>query len=65
MITSPDPQTNYIFEALQNQRDNLLVENGSLTARVKELESQLALLTEFQAKQLQQPETPADESPAN
>jgi len=64
MITSPDPQTNYIFEALQNQRDNLLVENGSLTARVKELESQLVLVAEFQAKQLQ-PETPADESPAN
>lgn len=64
MITSPDPQTNYIFEALQNQRDSLLVENGTLTARVKELESQLVLLTEFQTKQLQS-QAPADESPAN
>lgn len=66
MITSPDPQTNYIFEALQNQRDNLIVENGSLSAKIKQLESQLALAVEFQTQQaLKASEPLADETPAN
>lgn len=65
MITSPDPQTNHIFEALQNQRDASMVENGTLTARVKELEGHLLAITEAQTQMaLPAPPVP-DETPAN
>lgn len=64
MITSPDVQTNYIFQTLQDQRDTLMVVNGTLTARVKELESQLEAITESTAAKLAT-ETSADDLLAN
>lgn len=38
MLNHPDTAVQYILTTLENQRDNLIIENGNLTARVKELE---------------------------
>lgn len=40
MLNHPDTAVQYILTTLENQRDNLMLENGNLTARIKELESQ-------------------------
>ena len=58
MLSHPDPQVQYIISTLESQRDNLMIENGALAARLKEMEAAVG-----------QPEPPKDvvpdELPAN
>lgn len=42
MLSHPDPQIQYIFSALENQRDSLMIENGTLAARIKAMEEAAA-----------------------
>jgi hypothetical protein len=44
MLNHPDVQLQYILTTLENQRDNLMIENGKLSARNKELEAIVAAL---------------------
>jgi cell division protein FtsB len=44
MLNHPDVQLQYILTTLENQRDNLMIENGNLSARNKELEARVAAL---------------------
>lgn len=55
MLNHPDVQVQYVFTTLENQRDNLMIENGNLSARIQELEAQLGIRA---------PETPAPQEDA-
>jgi len=66
MLNHPDTAVQYILTTLENQRDNLMLENGNLSARVKDLESQIGSVSDAPSETSTEPsEAPPEELPVN
>lgn len=63
MLNHPDPQIQYIFTTLENQRDNLMVENGNLLAQLKALTPEPVV--EVSAEPPAEVSEAVEETPAN